>query len=169
MTCGLAVLFALVGLAIAAGSARAIGPREMDVSQLSDNGDSLVATFTTAKCQRSKKKNALLNFTAKAISTNKAWTLRVYLKDFNGFTDYPLAYGGDADPWFTVIGPSGFYSNLESPPEPPGGGGGLAFSPAGKRMSLGFVPTFDKTLNQGVSVAGAVKCVYPKKKRKHKH
>lgn len=122
--------------------------------------DAIVATFTSAKCKKGKR-----GFVATA--EDNGYTLEVNIDDFKGFGDYDLTLGRDADPYVTLNnGPKNpTYSNLNEPPFPSPGFGAIHFKNRGKLMGVGFHPAWAKGGNDAVSIAGGLKCKYPKPKR----
>ncbi|MGH2963028.1 MAG: hypothetical protein ACRDL3_12670 [Solirubrobacterales bacterium] len=104
----------------------------------------------------------------KGKSTDRAFELIVSINQWEGFRDtYQLFFGSEQPANFALVGPGGPYSNLNPiPGTPPGvvAGGAIAFEKKGKRMSFGFFGAPNQDFSQGVSITGAMKCKYPKKK-----
>jgi hypothetical protein len=122
-----------------------------------------LVSFPTAKCV--KGKGRLLTFHAKA--KRAGWSLSVNIFRTRA-REVDLEYGSDGNADFTVRGPQGEFTNLFRPPNAPPGGGAIAFNRKKTRMGLGFSPTFNENFSSSVSVAGGLKCKYPKKKRRRR-
>jgi hypothetical protein len=144
--------------------APAVSQGWIEISQLSEDGDTVVGVIHKAtKCKKGRK-GALIKYLVSAKSADGQWVLHVYWHQWSGFHEYALDYGGDADPWFAL---NGTYSNLNTPPDQPPFGGGIDWSgkaKQGRKFSIGFVPTFNQDLSAAVSVTGAIKCPKPRRK-----
>jgi hypothetical protein len=58
-----------------------------------------------------------------------------------------------------LLGIDGPFSNLNAPPGTTGMfSGGVEFSPKGRRMGVGFLPTPNPDFSQGVVLAGVMRC-----------
>jgi hypothetical protein len=139
--------------------------------QIYDSGESgaLIGEIQKADCKvKGKAGNRL--FYARAKTTDGAYKLFVMILDFRGFGEqYNVPYGQIAT---TVdlegTSSSADYSNAYPFPggQPPGGAGAIAFSKGGKRMGLGVYALPNIDYSQGVSLAGGMKCAYPKRKKR---
>jgi hypothetical protein len=129
-------------------------PRGIEVAGANDV---TLANFTKGTC--GVKKGV---FTAHA--ADNGYTLDVRIASFDGYDkNYLLAYGG-TDPTFTVKGPGGPYSNVYHPPEFPPGGGLIAFTKTGSRMSAGFIAAFNRSAKDAIRLGpGAMDCRRPRK------
>ena len=152
--------------AVAAFAALALAPSashaDVEVVRTTEEGSATVVSFATAKCKKATRKRALLKFIATA--NRGAYELRVNVYRLRNRMN--LRYGGDGPADLTVEGPEGVFSNASGkPPDAPPGGGSIVFNAKRTRMGIGFAPMFTQDLNDSVSVAGGLKCKYPKKKR----
>ena len=118
-----------------------------------------------AKC-KVKGSGGNRRFHAAGRTTNGAFTLNVMILGFRGFgKEYNVPYGQIAT---TVdlegVGSSADFSNAYPFPggQPPGGAGAIAFPPSGKKFGLGVYALPNSDYSQGVALAGAAKCRYPR-------
>jgi len=133
---------------------------QADVKVLSAEGSQL-ASFKSAACKKGSKK--LLSFTG--LAKSGGWKLRVNI--FRGLDDEKnIVYGSDGDVDFHVTGPGGTFTNLNTPPMAPPGGGAVRFNGNRKRMAIGFTAAFNGSFSQTVGIGGALTCKYPPKKKK---
>jgi len=154
----------VVALSILALAFPAASQAAVQVIQSDEEGNqTTLASFPTAKCV--KGKGNFLTFHAKA--KRGGWSLSVNIFRTRA-REVDLEYGSDGNADFTVKGPEGLFTNLFRPPNAPPGGGAIAFNRKKTRMGLGFAPTFNEGFSSSVSVAGGLKCKYPKKKRRRR-
>jgi hypothetical protein len=113
-----------------------------------------------------KGSGANRRFHAGARTTNGAFTLDVTILGFRGFgKEYNVPYGQIST---TVdlegVNSSADFSNAFPFPggQPPGGAGAIAFPPSGKKFGLGVYALPNQDYSQGVAMAGAAKCRYPR-------
>ncbi len=126
------------------------------------DGDGVAATFAHAQCRKRKG-----SFSAKATSSDGRFGLVVQIDAFSGFHTYEMAFGPNADPYvvfYERYGDGPRYSNLFQPSYPVAGGGQVRFANRGKTMGVGFSPTFSHSFNEGVDIAGVLKCRFPGRK-----
>lgn len=136
--------------------------------------DQILATFRSAKCSKGKVKDkkGRSGFFVDAISGQYELTAHIDRARFAGFKrTYELIFGPESDGYllFNKVGETtgGVYSNSFVPPFAAPGYGAIAFSPNGKRVSIGFGPVmWTQDFSTGVVLAGALECRYPKKGRK---
>ena len=135
----------------------------------SDTGQRL-ASFDSAQCRVNKKGGASkIRFSAFSLPKNAPYTLGVFISNFDwhGFSaDYPLLYGDQHTNAEVLTAGTTFSNEVSIPGTPPDtvGVGGIKFSSNGKRMSVGAYALPDESFTTGVSVYGAVKCKYPKRR-----
>jgi hypothetical protein len=136
----------------------------------SDESMQVLATFQKASCRLNKAGGpSKIRFSAFSLPKNTTWTFAVFISNFDwhGFGgDYPLMFG-DQHTIAEVFGPGGPYSNeFPIPGTPPGtvGTGGIKFSPNGRKISIGAYGLPDEAFTSGVSIVGAAKCKYPRRR-----
>jgi hypothetical protein len=156
-----ALVLGLVLVAVAPGRAGA------SIEIHNSDATSLLGQIEKGKCSIEGRRDKV--FGARGKSTDGAFELFVSVNQWRGFrSTYPLFFGAEQPANFALTGPGGPYSNLNPiPGTPPGvvGGGAIAFEKKGKLMSLGFVPAPNQDFSQAVTITGAMKCKYPKKKK----
>jgi hypothetical protein len=154
---------ALVALALTASGASA-AKRERGVRVLNSESH-VVALFRSAKCRINK-----LGFYSDAFDRRyhlEANVLSAPGAPFAGFKQYPLERGHATQVYVALKSPSGvYYASDFVPPYPVHGGGALNFSSDGKLLGIGFSPMFSEDGSDAVTVAGVLKCKYPKKKKR---
>ncbi len=159
------IRFTVAGIVVLSLAVPATSQAAVDVLQGDEEGNvTTLVSFKTAKCRKASRKGAFLKFAADA--KRGGWTLRVNV--FTRAREMDLVYGSDGPADFTVTGPGGTFTNLNRPPNAPPGGGAIVFNAKRTRMGLGFQPTFNEDLSGSVDVGGALKCKYPKKKRRRR-
>ena len=127
------------------------------------HGKSVVWTFHTAKCVRSKHRfTAVLGGEDK----NPDYALALSIDGFSGFHDYPVTLGPGSDVFLKLFGPDdAAYSNFYKPPFPSPGAGKITFSSSGKLLGIGFGPAmYTRDGSDAVVLSGVVTCSYKKKR-----
>lgn len=122
------------------------------------SGETQVAVFTTARCRKSKG-----DFKALTPVVN-GYRLFVSIDAFEGFGNYDLEQGPNADPYASITrnGDTAF-STLYVPPFPAPGFGQVRFRGKGKAMGIGYQFMFNRDGTEGLVFAGALRCQYKKK------
>lgn len=150
----------LLALATAAASPAQAAPSHR---LLVVHGRDVVWTFHTAACKRSKHRfTAVLGGEVR----NPDYALAVHIDGFSGFHRYAVTLGPSLDGVFLkLFGPGdAVYSNFYRPPYPVPGAGRVTFGNGGRVMGVGFGPAmFSADGSDGVVLAGAVTCKYPKR------
>jgi hypothetical protein len=159
----LALVLVALTAGLAAGSpATASTPGGVKVL---DGDTNVLVVFRSAKCSVSTARRAIVHFYATA--KHQGWTMHViFYKRLTGFHTYDVPFGRDADVSVSVTSPSGSdYSTLVAPPQYPPAAGAVRLGPRGARMAVGIYAAFTRDLQDGVALAGALKCNYPRKRR----
>jgi hypothetical protein len=99
-------------------------------------------------------------FKAKARTVEGGYRLKVIIDEWRGYgREYDFRYGTSNPGEFHVYGAGGPYSNLYAPPGTRGlFSGSLGFARGGNRMAVGFLPTGNQPGDEGVVLAGAMRC-----------
>jgi len=152
----------LVALGLAAPAA---SQAKVDVLATPEEGDTVtLVSFKTAKCRKSSSKRAKLRF----IATARKNGYRLDINIWTNSREETMIYGGDGPADLTLDGPEGNFTNLNRPPDAPGGGGAFRFNRKRTQLGIGFSPAFNEDFSSSVSIAGGLKCQYPKKKRRRR-
>ena len=125
--------------------------------------DHTLAVFKSAKCRKGKH-----FFHAEASSTDGAYELDAFIRDFSGFHDYDLELGNTERDLVFQSKQAGtpVYSNQFQPSFPAPQFGKITFASKGKRMGMGFGPAmWSDDQSTAVVLAGGLECRYPKKRR----
>jgi hypothetical protein len=120
-----------------------------------------------AKCKVKRGGNGTI-FRARGRTTNGAYNLHVGILDFQGFGQtYNVPYGPVLTPTVSFEGVSNGadYDNIFAFPggQPPGGAGAIAFAHRGAQLRLGIYALPNSDYSQGVTLAGGMKCGYPRR------
>lgn len=152
---------ALLALGLMPSSALAAGGSP-EVTVIGE-GDGALAHFKSAKCKKGKH-----FFHAQAVSTDGAYELDAFIRNFSGFHDYDLELGSTERNLVFQSKQAGtpVYSNQFQPSFPVPGFGRFTFTANGKRMGMGFGPAmWSDDSATAVVVAGGLECRFPKRKR----
>jgi len=156
---------AFVALALAIPATSQAKPSVKVISGDEDGNVTTLASFPTAKCRNGAKKD-LLKWTAQAKRGGWRLSVNVYRIPENPI---PVVFGGDGPADINVYGPGGqSFSNLNDPGNGAIGLGAIKFGKGRKNVGIGFSPAFDPEISSNVSIAGGLKCQYPKKKRRRR-
>ncbi|MDX6607422.1 MAG: hypothetical protein QOD14_1962 [Solirubrobacterales bacterium] len=121
---------------------------------------------TKAKCKL-RRIGKHRTFFAVGKTTNGAYKLDLGTLEFRGFGQtYNVPYGVQTPSVdLDGISSSAAYSNAFAFPggQPPGGAGAFAFARRGAQLRLGIYALPNQDYSQGVSLAGGLKCGYPRR------
>jgi hypothetical protein len=121
---------------------------------------------TKAKC-KVRQIGKHRTFFAIGKTTNGAYKLDVGTLEFRGFGQtYNVPYGVQTPSVdLDGISSNAEYSNVFAFPggQPPGGAGAFAFARRGAQLRLGIYALPNQDYSQGVSLAGGLKCGYPRR------
>src|SRR3954447_13449766 len=119
-----------------------------------------------AKCKTKRIGNSK-TFYAVGKTTDGAYKLEVGTLQFQGFGQtYNVPFGVQTPSVdFTSISSGVEYSNVYAFPggQPPGGAGAFTFGHRGAKLRLGIYALPNPDYSQGVSLAGGMKCSYPRR------
>jgi hypothetical protein len=162
------VLLAVLALPGATGAKPPPKAAFHSVDVLGPDGKQLT-TFSKARC---KKQNG--EFSARAVSTDGKWSLRLRIFQFRGFhAEYQVEQGKLVpEPGIIVapVGPAGkdlYYASYINPPEPSPGFGEILFREGGRLMGVGYGPAMFSTrhsIDDAINLTGVVTCEYPRKR-----
>jgi hypothetical protein len=156
------LLLALLAIAIAGLAVPAVSHANLKVLQDRKDADPVeLVTFKTAKCRKGAKNSRLLKFHAGAKKSGYKLSVNVWERG----RELDLKFGGDSPADINISGPAGSWSTLNKPSTGTGVGA-LHFNGKKTRLGLGFSPMFDDSLSSTISVGGALKCKYKKKRRR---
>jgi hypothetical protein len=106
-------------------------------------------------------------FYAVGKTTNGAYKLQVSTLEFRGFGQtYNVPYGVQTPSVdLEGISSNADYDNVFAFPggQPPGGAGAFTFARRGAQLRLGIYALPNQDYSQGVSLAGGMKCSYPRR------
>jgi hypothetical protein len=145
-----ALLIAVLAAAASADAAIKIYETSQEARQL--------GKIKAGKCRvRGRGENR--HFRASAKSTNGDYELEVTILQWRGYRqDYSLRYGTNNPGVFYLAGPRGPFSNIFADYASGISAGGIAFARGGSKMSVGFLPSPNRSGRKGVVLAGAMNC-----------
>jgi hypothetical protein len=156
------LLLTLLAAVIAGLAVPAVSQANLTVLQDQKDADPVqLVTFKTAKCRKATKKKASLRF----IATSKKSGYRLSVNVWKRGRELDLQFGGDSPADINISGPAGSWPTLNKPSTGTAAGA-LHFNGKKTRLGLGFSPIFDEGFSSTVSVGGALKCKYKKKRRR---
>ena len=99
-------------------------------------------------------------FKAKGRTVEGGYRLKVIIDQWRGYNrEYDFRYGTSNPGKYHIYGVDGPFSNLFAPPGTRGLlSGSLGFARNGKRMGVGFLPTGNQQGDEGVVLAGFMRC-----------
>jgi hypothetical protein len=156
-----AILAALAIATLAPAANASVEIRQSDTTNLLEE-------FEKSKC---KLKAGPFGFVSFSLPANDLYRLDIFIRKgvWKGFGHtYDLFYGGE-DVIANVFGPhqGELYGNdfgLPGTPDNTVGAGAIKFSDNGKKFSIGAFGLPDEHATSGVSVTGASKCKYPRRR-----
>ena len=148
---------AVLAIACLAGAATAGASTKTHAVRVFGAGGHVVATFTSANCQRTKKGFSLLT------GRSHGWIMYAQASPFTGFHHYSFTRGYATGTYVELASPSRvhFASDFKPPYRVPAGGG-LNFANKGSLVGVGFHPMFSTNGTQAITVTGVLNCRYPK-------
>src|SRR3954447_19088226 len=113
-----------------------------------------------------KRKSSGKVFHAGARTTNGAYTLDITILDFKGFgKEYNVPFGQiSTDVGLEGVNSTADFDNAYPFPggQPPNSAGTVAFRRGGDKVGVGVYALPNQDYSQGVVLAGAMKCAYPR-------
>lgn len=157
---GAATVVAAVVLALAVAAAPASADPNPAKAIIVYNGDTninVLAKFKRVNCKVTRN-GGQRKFKAKGKS--RGWELDIRANDFNGYHEYPIAYGIRKTNFIIrPPGNNGFFSNFFFPGDQPPPFGGELNLISRKRIALGFISAFSsRSDDDAVGVVGHAKC-----------